>query len=364
MALRLAASKHLPFGVMALVCLSAACGGSKEPAALPSALSPVQGRLLAFPHADAEGLLGRAVTSEQGGGFRIAESRAPGCEVLVRRTQAQFSSRRESSIADLATVGVGYQQLLALQAKYGKQTQASLELQNSEILEADLRGPCTGTVITKIFVGRGKRRLFAASQTAGSAQVLGPVKLSPEVESKSDNLDEIVWTADEAYAFDVRDLGSTADEVLQIDVRLPSIVSEGEEIEVAFESARDAYLVVLYVDSEGKGEVLWPSNEEPAPKVPADRRVVLPSPAERAAGIRIRPTLAKPGIEAREQLFVYAFADRRDFDLAKPSAGTSAADGTKYADELVKKLAHVPASRWSRTVLGYTIQPTSQGGAK
>ncbi len=341
---------------MTLLCSVSACGGSREPAALPSAPAPVQGRLLAFPHADAEGLLGRAVTPE-GGGFRIAESRAPGCEVLVRRTKAQFNARRESSISELASVGAGYQQLVALQAKYGKQTQASLELENSEILEADLRGPCTGTVITKIFVGRGKRRLFAASQTAASAQVAGPVKVSPEVASSSDNLDEIAWVADEAYAFDVRELGSAAEEALQVDVRLPSIVSEGEEIEVAFESARDAYLVVLYVDSDGKGEVLWPSNEEPAPKVPAGRRVVLPSAAEKAAGIHIRPTLAKPGVQAREQLFVYAFADRRDFDLAKPSAGTSAADGMKYADELVKKLAHVPASRWSRTVLGYTIQP-------
>jgi hypothetical protein len=41
--------------------------------------------------------------------------------------------------------------------------------------------------------------------------------------------------------------------------------------------------VVAYaVDADGKGEVLWPSNEEPAPKVAAGGRAVLPSPAEEA----------------------------------------------------------------------------------
>jgi hypothetical protein len=278
--------------------------------------------------------------------------------VIVRRTAAQYHSRRESNVARLSTIGAGYQRLLDLQAKYGSETQASLDLENTEILDADLRGPCGAPVVTKVFVGRGKRRLFAS--TTSSAKLTASTAVAsatPATESNGKALDEIAWTENQAYAFDVRDVGGGSDEALRIDVKLASILTEGEEVHVFFESAGEAYLVVLYVDADGKGEILWPSNEEPAPRIPPGGRAVLPSPAEEAAGIKIRPTLSKPGARAREQFFVYAFADRRDFDLVKPSAGTSAADGAAYADELVGKLRNVPARRWSRTALVYTIEP-------
>ncbi len=145
-------------------------------------------------------------------------------------------------------------------------------------------------------------------------------------------------------------------DALEVSVQVPSIMQEGDDLRIVFESAKPAWLVVYYVDADGRGDVLWPSNEEPAPKVGPGKPTELPLHAERTAGIRIRPATAKAVQNARESLVVYAFGDKRDFDVMKPSAGGSSADGIAYADELQKRLRDATASRWSRTRATYTIQ--------
>jgi hypothetical protein len=298
------------------------------------------------------------VTELADGGFRIGDARAPGCEVIVRHTKAEYRAVRETKTHELAAIGGGYLQLVALEAKYGKDSQARLELDNAEIVEGDLRGACGKTVVTKVFDGHGSRRLFAASEKEVRGGLGGPVKLAPQLQTSGQALDELTWKDDQAYAFEVKTVAPDASEAPSVDVQLPSIVTEGEEVVVTFESARPAWLVVYYVDADGKAEVLWPSNEEPSPEVRAGERATLPSSAERAAGIRIRGTLSKPGVAAREQLVVYAFSDQRDFDLFKPPSG-STGEGIAFTEELARRLRHIPASRWSRKVVGYRIVPKS-----
>lgn len=343
-----------------LVMFASACGGfDAKPIATPEAPKPIEGDLLLFPHADAESLLGREVTSRAGGGFHVAESRAPGCEVLVRRTKAQYRAVRETKIAQSASVGASFQQIVSLEAKFGRESQARLELENTEVLEADLRGACGKKVVAKVFVGHGRRLVFAASNASGSAKLSTPVGgVDPGGQSSKESTDEIAWTDDQAYAFSTRELdqGATGED-LAIDVKVPSIVVEGEELRATFSSPRRVWLVVYYVDSENKAEVLWPSNEEPSPHVEPGKQATLPSPMEQASGIKIRPALTRPGAIAREQLVVYAFADKRDFDLVKPASGASSAAGSAFTEELASKLRAVPASRWSRSVVGYQIQP-------
>ncbi len=332
--------------------------------------------MLVFPHASGESLLGRAVTASEGGGFRIADARAPGCDVTVRKTSAQYKTHRDIRASQLASVGGGYQQIVSFEARYGKDSQASLDLENHEILEADVRGPCGDRIVNRVYVGKGKRRVFAASQGAAGATVVTPVpglSAGPKGESKNQDTDEIAWDSDQAYAFEVTEParpapGSTASanpglngEPLEISVKVPSIIQEGEDLRIVFEAPKPAWLVVYYVDADGKGDVLWPSNEEPTPKVGPGKPAVLPSPAELAAGIHIRPTAPKGAQTARESLVVYAFGDKRDFDVMKPSAGGSNADGTAYADELQKRLRDVPTSRWTRTRATYTIQSKAGG---
>ena len=42
-----------------------------------------------------------------------------------------------------------------------------------------------------------------------------------------------------------------------------SIVNEGDTVDISLEASRKAYLVVYYLESDGKAELLWPSAEEP-----------------------------------------------------------------------------------------------------
>jgi hypothetical protein len=133
-----------------------ACGEAKPPKA-PDAPKPIEGTMLLFPHADAEALLGREVTEAPGGGFQIADARAPGCEVIARRSKAQYHAVRDSQTSQLAAIGVGYKQIVSLDAKLGRQSHARLELDNTEVVHGDVRGPCGRRVITKVFVGHGKR---------------------------------------------------------------------------------------------------------------------------------------------------------------------------------------------------------------
>jgi hypothetical protein len=340
-----------------------ACGGDMPPAQTGSGATtstvpgPVQGNLLLFPQAEAEALLGRAVSQSPNGGFVIAESREPGCEVVVRRTVAKYRTHRDVKTSLLASIGVGYQQLVSLEGKYGKDSQASLDLDNSEVMDADIRGACGDKVISRVFVGKGKRRVYAASNVGGGATVpaVAGLKVGPKGESNAEDTDEIAWDTDQGYAFELKEMGKS--ESFELAVHVPSILNEGERLSVNIEATRAAYLVVLAVDSDGKTDVLWPSNEEPHPQVAPNNPAVMPSRAEQAAGIAIAP-MTKNGKITRESLVVYAFVDKRDFDLVKPGAGTAGADGAAYGVELAKKLRDIPANRWSRMQVAYTVQPS------
>jgi hypothetical protein len=327
--------------------------------AASTAPASVEGNMLLFPQAEAEALLGRAVTLSPNGGFVIADSRAPGCEVVVRRTTAQYKTHRDVKTSTLASIGVGYQQIVSLEGKYGKDSQASLDIENSEMLDADLRGACGDKVVSRVFVGKGKRRVYAATNAGGGATVpaVAGLKVGPKGETSSQDTDEIAWETAQAYAFELKDIAKG--DSFEVSVHVPSILTEGEALHVGIESTRAAYLIVLDVDADGKTDVLWPSNEEPRPQASPSSPATLPSHAEEDAGIVIRPA-TKDGKTTKESMVVYAFADKRDFDLVKPTAGSAGADGAAYGAELTKKLRDIPASRWSRTQAAYTVQPAAQ----
>jgi hypothetical protein len=181
------------------------------------------------------------------------------------------------------------------------------------------------------------------------------VSASPGVQTGQSQSDALSWSEDQAYGFSVHENAKV--EPLEVRVSVSSILDEGQNVTARFEVARQAWFVVYYIDGAGHADVLWPSNEEPAPSAAAGAPAVLPSERERAQGIHYRATLLHPGQPSRETLVVYALGDRRDFDALKPAAGGENADGPAYAAELTRKLQGVPMSRWSRAVVGYVIQP-------
>lgn len=338
----------------------AACTPAIPPPALdkapPTAMSTDQSNLLLFPEADAESLLGRAVQASSDGGFTIADARAPGCEVTVKRERAAFHTSRNVDTHSMTSIAAGYSKLIAIEAKFGRTTKAQIDIDNTEIVRADLRGACGETVIDTVFVGHGKRSLAQTATAAGGADVnVGVVSGSPKIDTGQSLEGGLEWRDDQAYGFTFT--RNAKSEPLRVRVSLPSIVAEGDKVEASFESEKPAWLVVYYIDSSNHADVLWPSNEEPEPHVEPGKPLTLPSPKERAANIAIKAALVKPGVASRETLVVYAFAEKRDFDVMKPPTGAESPDGAAFAAELTKKLGTIPTSRWSNAVVGYVIQP-------
>jgi Domain of unknown function (DUF4384) len=347
-----------------LLLLLAVGAPSCSPTLPPPSLAPApleareteQAHLLLFPEADAESLLGRAIQRSADGSWTMADARAPGCEVAVRREKAAFHTARKLDAHSMTSVAAGYAKLVSLEARFGRQNTADIDVDNVEIVRADMRGPCGEVVVDVVFVGHGRRNIAARAQVGGKADLhVGVVEASPGVDAARSQSDSISWTDDEAYGYSVRENAKV--EPLEIRASVPSILDEGQDVTARFEAARPAWLVVYSIDAAGHAGVLWPSNEEPEPSVGPGAPATLPSERERAQGIRYRATLSKPGEATRETLVVYAFADRRDFDAMKPAAGGESADGAGYAAELTRKLQSVPMSRWSRAVYGYVIQP-------
>jgi hypothetical protein len=318
-----------------------------------------QSHLLLFPEANAESLLGRAVQRAADGSWTIADSRAPGCEVAATHEKAAFHTSRKVDAHSMTALAGGYAKIVSLEVRFGRQNTAEIDIDNSEILRADTRGACGELVVDKVFVGHGKRIIAASAQAGGSADVhVGLVSAAPAVDTGQSQADAVSWADDQAYGFTVRENAKV--EPLEIRVGLPSFIDEGDNVTAQFVTALPAWLVVYYLDGTGHADVLWPSNEEPEPHAGPDAPAILPSEKERSQGIHYKATLLKPGQPSHETLVIYAFADKRDFNAMKPTAGSENADGPAYAAELTRKLQTIPISRWSRAVVGYTIQPKSR----
>lgn len=348
---------------VASVCSAAllvACGGTtlapKVPDKPQEATQNEQANLLLFPHGDPEGLLGRAVQATSDGAWTIADARAPGCEVFVRRTKAEYSSRRQVDIHNMTSVSAGFAKFVSLEAKFGRANKADIDVTNTEILRADTRGPCGDTIVDTVFVGHGKRELTASAEASarGSAQI-GIVTPGASTEASAIVVDATAWQSDQAYGFTYRRVGQTPQ--LDLRVKLPRSVTEGDSVQVQFATTRKAYLIVYYLDANGHGAVLWPSEEEPEPVASPDQNAILPSARERSAGVDLKATVDTPGIASRETLVTYAFTEKADYDRLSPGADGKSDDGAAYAAELTRRLADVPISRWSRSLVSYTITP-------
>lgn len=349
--------------VLLVASLVPAChddGTMKPPTAPPTpkeARELPQASLLLYPIADAEGLLGRSVRTSSDGAWTIADARAPGCRVEVNREPTEVQQKRRVDITSVSTFDVGYAQLVGVHAKFGRVNQAEMDIRTTAILRANLAGPCGDTVIDTVYVGTGSRSLLAsASRKAGVNANIGPLTPSVATDAKAEVVDSTAWQSPQAYGFGARNLTTTTP--LDVTAHAPSIVKSGDSVELSFETSAPAYLVVYYLDASGQADVLWPSNEEQSPTAAPGQPAVLPSSAERARGIALRAQLP-PGktTATRETLVVYAFAEKADFDVLKPQAASSNADGAQYAAALSTKLSRIPANRWARTVLAYTIQP-------
>lgn len=338
------------------------CGGGGAPgtptAPIQSA-STEQGHLLLYPMSDAADLLGRPVHPTGDGAWTIGDHRRAGCEVNVRERTARFQTRRRVNLHALASVSAGFARFMDLEASHGTAVESDVEVDNTAVLEADMRGACGERVVDRVFVGRGRRTLLRSGRSAvqGSGSV-GAAPVGGGYESSSEVIDGIQWADDQAYAFSFR--AAAANDALELSVELAPQVADGDPIIVHFRTNRAAYLVVYFLEASGRGSTLWPSEDEPEPRVQPGSPLRMPSAKEEGAGVRLRAALRDKHKRSRETLVVYAFSEVEDFRQLRPLPGSETESGADYAATLTGKLQELPMSRWARTVIGYTIEPKTR----
>jgi hypothetical protein len=306
------------------------------------------------PSADAEDLLGRAVHVSSKGGWTIADERAPGCSVRVKRSGAEYEKTYRIALGDMTAMSGGYGDLLKLEAQYGRSVEAEMKIRNLETLTADTEGPCGEVIVKSVRVGTGERRLLR--KAAGSAKARagkGPVAAEAGREAATDVADSMSWSSPQAYAFTYTQ--SAQRKVFEFQVEAPDKLTDGERLEIRLTASDDAYFVVFALEETGAGAVLYPSDAVPVPMVKAGQTVTLPP-----EGGSITAQLRQPQTPARETLVVYAFTARGDFDQFKPSAIGEGDNAVPYAAAVTRELAKLPISRWARATTTYEILPKSE----
>ena len=306
------------------------------------------------PTADAEELLGRAVHISKSGGWTIADERAPGCQVRVKRAQAEYEKSYRIGLGDMTAMSGGYTELLKLEARYGRSVEAAMTIQNLETLTADTEGPCGEVIVKSVRVGTGERRLVRKADAAAKGHVgKGAATISGGREAATDVADEMRWSSPQAYAFAYE--RSKQSKAFNFEAEVEPAIKDGEEVRFVFKASADAFLVIFFLEANGVGTVLYPHAELPVVRIKAGEALTLPSAGETP----IKASLRDPKTAARETIVVYAFTTREDFDQFKPSAIGEGDDAVVYAATLTKALSSVPISRWARTTIGYEIQPKS-----
>ncbi|MCU0693883.1 MAG: hypothetical protein MUF54_21045 [Polyangiaceae bacterium] len=108
------------------------CGAGAIPNvndAEPSATSQTaQANLLLYPSNDPESFLGRAVHLTGKNVWTIADARAPGGEVSVKRRPAPFKTSRKVDLSSMTTLAGGLPQLIEIEARYGRSVTADIEI--------------------------------------------------------------------------------------------------------------------------------------------------------------------------------------------------------------------------------------------
>ena len=347
------------FWCLAALQLMSGCGGGGGP--LPEPPDLTFGHLLLYPTGDAERLLGRRVTRTKDGAWSISSPGSGGCAVSrVEVENTSFRTRRRVRVDALAVLDADVASLIKFKLAFGRLSYASLDVSTRSVLRADFAGACADDVVEKVFVGTGKRTLYSSDSAEAGGKTHG---VNAGVGGgKADSQDDD-WDAPLGFAFQVRaasvSAGGRGLQPIGLNVDLPRVITDGDELALSVSAAVPAYLVVFHTEDSGPGTLLWPRDSNPEPLVSPGRSLALPSAAEVIGGFRLRPWLRTPGRPAREALVVYAFARREDFERLRPGPGDDASNGATYAGGLTARLAELPQGSWDRAILEYEIRPVN-----
>ncbi len=326
-----------------IVCLvlAAACHPPIPPD--PPELDPGE-HLLLTPRGNPEELLGRTVTADPNGGYVVSNERPPGCEVTVRRVPERWQRTYVQDVGRSAHFGTGSTPVGEITAEHGKSVRIDAQIDNLEVLEGDLRG-CSGTVVSSVKVGTGKRELQKREDTKADVKVkVKGVPVGAGGARWNTVGRALEWREPQAWAFSVVDTGGTAPMRVEL-VLMPDALHDGDQFTVRVLSARQVYLIGGYLSDDGGAGMLLPNRAQPTPTVTAAGQIEL----------TLRAKLSQPGVAGRDRFVLYAFSELGDFEMFKPPGGSlGEAQIREYFEGLRKRLEGIPSYRWT-TIEGFLL---------
>jgi hypothetical protein len=339
-------------GVSALMLLG--CGAARRDTDEPIASLPgldAGEHLLLTPTGSPAELLGRAIEAGPNGELVIADERAPGCRVEVREIEAVWDREYDEDLGKIAIVAASIPAVVDLRAKYGTHIRARARIKNIKQLVGDFSGPCGEVVIKSVKVGRGSRELqYRREQGISTGAAVAGVGAHGELKDWKVIGSKLSWDRDQAWAFNIAK-GARV-ENFRLSVAMPTELKDGDQYTLSVTATRQAHLVVLCEEADGRLSVLLPNADHPEVAVPAGDRRAVPA---------MRVSLRVADQPAREKIVVYAFSEREDFEDFRPPAGaTSDDEALAYYKGLEQRLSALPRRRWTRQEISYLISPKQQ----
>lgn len=307
--------------------------------------------LLVEPVGNPESLLGRAVTHDAEGRIVIAENRAPGCTVRVKKNPSSWTRTFQEAIQNVGGVNASVPLFAQLKASYGEKLFVLFKVDNAYTLEADVAGTCGDNVVRSVKVGSGTRGFTSEYR----ADIEGSVKTTKgggagAWANQQGIKQALTWNQPQGWAFTV---GARKEQnVKRLRMRLRTggdRIKDCDPYPLNITSDKDVYIIILHEDEAGNPMIIGPRQEAPEIKVPANATTEV-------GGLYL--DLKDPTKATIEKLIVYGFTNQQEYERLLPPFGMLSAKDTKaYIDRLDKELAQIPIQRWEKKVVGFQIQP-------
>jgi len=322
-----------------------------------AAVLPPGEYLLFEPTASARELLGKQVIFDEQGAFRVADYLAPGCRVEVGESADEWNREFADHAGNLVSAGGSVLGLVELSAKHEQTTYSSMNIHNTQVLTARLKGPCGQQVITKVKVGNGSRKIYRARSTGGGIKLnLPQTGIGAALEGQDFeklNMD-MSWPTPQAWGFELG--GQAQEDGVHLEANIdPTTMHNGESYRIRVRSDEATTLLIIAeedLEHGGRSAVILP--------VLANGEVqhVSTKPGQWLELPQAVASLRDPALQQRDTLIVYALRNNAELDALELEYGElSDAARTEQAQRVMKRLDALPPQTVVRRKIGYLITP-------
>lgn len=311
--------------------------------------APENYSFLFSPQAQPSALLGLPAKQMEGGGWSLGGLRPSGCTVQPRVVDSLYEKTYTSNVQHGAAVAVSVPWLLKANALYGSDLWVHTSIQNKAVVYGTFHGECKGYFVTAVHVGSGRRGFTQGKNASAEVSVELPrgIGAYASVGSERSKADEMIWDTPQGYAVEISLLNHETSP-FSISLEISDALAHGEVFHITLRPSVDAYAVIVFLEEDGGGGVLYPRTPNGTVFIKEGN----------LAQIGPMTAFLKEGVSSplREVLVVYAVSAFSLYQKIRPQKEDfeeGAAYG--YLEKVSRTLEHVEASKWAMATSGYSV---------